>query len=131
MSKGRMAIYYAHSFDNDTIRVEITDDLARVRFLTVEMDPVTFSKMLMGRHEVECELELRGLNFIGMKAENKNEIVLCKPFKDSLAVKTRKMNQMEVDGWLGDVNDLKNHHNYRNNGVAVTFRRHVKYDPTS
>lgn len=126
MSDGRITI--SRYMNSDQIAVELTDDLSRVRFVTAQMSLEAFARALTGQGEVPCGLEIRGLQFVGMKAENKTEIVSCeRPYGDKKKLKAAvaALRKFEVDGWRADPKDLENGHNYGPNGITVRFSRHV------
>ena len=55
--------------DRQKISIQVKDKSSNVRFLEVEIDLDTFSKVLTGLSEQECELTVRDLQFVGMKKE--------------------------------------------------------------
>jgi hypothetical protein len=77
---------------------------------------------------VPGEIEIRGLDVVGMKSENKSELIPGEhPYGDKkkLAALRAAMKKFEVDGWSGRASDLENHYNYKPGGCHVAFFRHA------
>jgi hypothetical protein len=123
--KGQLCISRPRGGGEEYISIEFTDADARVRFATFKIGLEDFSRALTGLGYVPGEIELRGLEYVGMKSENKSEIVLGNPFVDEKALQ-KKVAELEIDGWKARAGDLENHHNYTKDGVRVVFFRHVK-----
>ena len=129
--KGSISIHRVYSsHEDDRIRVEITDELSRTRFVSFETDLENFAKALMGQREVDGTFSIAGINLIGMIAENKTEIVKCQPPWNEETKKEANvaLKKYEVDGWKARRGDIDNHHNFRKGGVEVVFSRHVAKD---
>lgn len=56
----------------ESTTIEIHDKNAAIKFLTIELTPEQLSACLARQAEVECELQIIGLNNIGKKHENKH-----------------------------------------------------------
>ena len=113
----------------ETMVVEITDEISRCRFLTFELDLKDFMRALTGRGGIKGDLTLQGLEVIGMRAENKAELIECDhPFYDrqKLEAAAKAVAAYEVDGWKARTEDIQNHHHYVDGGIEVTFFRHVE-----
>ncbi len=100
--------------------IQVTDELSHVQFVEIYMDHEQFS-VALGSSIGIGEFELRGVDVVGMTAENKTEVV---PFKcgDDPA---EALAPFEVDGWKGRSGDLGNMHRHVGNGYRVVFFRHV------
>jgi hypothetical protein len=131
MAEGRLTISrVSGGRRKDEIHIELLDYISGVVFVTALVPLEGFARALTAQGYVPCELEFRGLDRIGMKAENKTEVLTCnhrrtsREYKDEIEA---AICALEVDGWKGDRNDAKNHHRWvGKNGVSVTFHRHVK-----
>ncbi len=106
----------------------VTDEISGVRFFDCHMSADQFADFMSNR-EAQVEGEVSALHVVGMKAENKTEIV---PFDWSgkganQSPKIRKaLKPFEVDGWKARVSDLTNHHCRVSAGKQrVVFFRHV------
>jgi hypothetical protein len=124
--EGEIEIHRVSGIDDDNraVRIVVKDAVARCEFLEVSMSLKTFAEALFARGGNRCELRIRGLDVLGLKAEHKEELVPVKDFS-FLESDLEAMRKFEVDGWKGDRSDLENHHR-RGNGVCrVRFFRHV------
>ena len=128
--KGQLSISRVHSnMDDGYVEIRFRDSDACCEFASFKLSVLDFAEALFGRGFVSGEIEIRGLDVIGMKAENKVELVRGElPYgnKKALAALQKEMKKFEVDGWEGRKSDLENPHNYRSEGVQVVFFRHVK-----
>ena len=127
-SKGKITISrYTSSHRDDGIIIEITDDLSRVTFVSLELSLENFARAVTGCGFVDGEMETRGLDLIGKKSEHKTIVIPCQPFgdKEKKEAAKRKMQEYEVDGWHGRERDLYNSHNHCKEGIRVSFTRYV------
>lgn len=123
--KGQLCISRPTSNSGEEwINIEFTDVDASIRFACFKVDLAGFTKALTGLGYVPGEIELRGLERVGTKAENKVEFIKCNPYEDKsmLPLLVRKL---EVDGWAARAGDWENSHNFTKNGVRVVFFRNV------
>lgn len=110
------------------MHLSIQDERSRVVFLSVDLSYSEFGEIIAGHGKI-VDVEYRDLDKIGMKAELKHEIVTVPEFGVwNLSEEQLKelVKDYEVDGWVADYDDLRNHH--RSVGPTkrrVTFRRHV------
>ena len=131
--KGRINIARTSSNrDNPVpIRIEITDETSRVRFLDVRLSLEALALALTGMGEVECVFELHGVDKVGMVAESKTEVIKHDaPWGDAkkkLSLK-KAIEALEVDGWHARTGDAENHYNYQPDGIHIVFFRHVPHD---
>jgi hypothetical protein len=109
----------------DFIRLRIEDDSSGVNFLDIRMSLENFAKVITGFGYIDCEFELYAQN-VGMTSESKTEIV---PLKDKYFAtdeqRQEALKPFEIDGWKARQSDIKNHHNYSNEGIKVVFTRFV------
>lgn len=126
MPEGKITISRYHN--TEIVCISIMDVISRVEFVKFEMTVSDFGKAITGLGYVTGNMELRKLNLIGKKAENKDVVIKCEfPYGDKMKMrKARKaMKEFEVDGWKGRDYDLGNPHNYATDGIRVCFSRHV------
>lgn len=127
--KGQLTISRPTSSSGaEWIEIEFNDEDAGIRFAKFRVSLTNFAKALTGLGYVPGEIELRGLDRVGMKSENKTEHIPCEPpygDKKKLAVLKEKVKALEVDGWVSRHGDIENHHCYTRGGVTVVFFRHV------
>lgn len=126
--KGRVTIG-RFTGSSEGVRIEFTDESSRVRFATATLTVEDFGRAITGLGEIDCEIETRNLHLVGTMAENKTEVIKVeRPFGSSELFDRLKtaVSNLEVDGWKHRESDLKNHHNYKSDGIHVTFFRHVR-----
>lgn len=129
---GRVSIGRPQGGGKEVITIEIMDDVSRVTFVHAELDYESFTRLITGQAHIPCEFYTRGLDLIGTTAENKVERVTVPQNigrRDSEAA-AKLLAPYEVDGWIGDRDDLWNHHRGSQGVQRVTFRRHVRADGT-
>ncbi len=134
--KGQISISrYMNSREMERpISIRVTDETSRIEFLEINLSLEEFALVMTGLSGVNCELETRGLNFVGMKREVKEEWIAV-PEKFSLMKESNKkelakelITPFEVEGWMGRPDDMLNHYNfnYDEKKYKVTFTRYVK-----
>jgi len=130
--KGQITISKVSSNkEDDYIRIAVVDEDAGIEFCTIKMSLKDFADTITGRGHAKCDLGVRGLDKVGMKAENKVENVKrmhSQSEKDAVA-------PYEVDGWFSRKGDAENHHNVTEhnpkegyNVYRVVFYRWVEKD---
>lgn len=126
--KGKITISrYQSSKGPDGISIEITDESSGIRFCSADMTVEAFGFAITGLSHQECGLDVRGLNLIGKLREYKTERV-PKPhgYSKNEADSAKSLKPFEVDGWVGCVHDLWNHHRSAGEGFQnVGFIRYV------
>lgn len=116
---------YSQTYKDDGITIRITDDVSRVEFVEAHMGLADFAAAVTGLGQVPAQLELRGLDLVGMRAENKEEFVPALP-----GGKDASLLPFLVDGWAARGGDYGNsHRGSQDHGYRVVFFRHV--DPTT
>ena len=55
-----------YSNDKEVIKIQIKDKLSRIGFLEIELSYSEFAQCLTGLSEVNCELEIRSLEKVGL-----------------------------------------------------------------
>jgi len=137
--KGRISInkVTCQAPEKDYVIIELEDELSSVEFVQARMSLETFGRALFGLSSLPVEFELRGLDKVGKKLENKIEEVFI-PCETELYATDKEIRQAikkyEVDGWIGRDENAKNHHNwvgYRGiDGYTarVIFRRWVEVE---
>lgn len=102
--------------EEDYISIGIEDTISSIQFVSVKVDLVTFTKALFGLGNVPIEFELRGAERVGMKYEHKTENVAIPHAPLEISLKDSDIAEAvgchEVDGWIGDRDDCKNHHRH-------------------
>lgn len=115
LKKGKISIGRVHcNINPGYIRITIVDDRSGITFAEVEMDLQSFAEALTGQGNMPMEFATRGLDKIGMQYENKFVEVFIRtddPNGKEYAIE-RAVGHHEIDGWLGNRDDCKNHHNY-------------------
>ena len=99
--KGKISILINREYTT----IEIEDDNANARFLTIKLTPEQLSEALSRTMCVDCEIEVKGLEKVGKTHENKSfEFEIPKELASS-----RNENQLQTivqslltDGWISD-----------------------------
>jgi hypothetical protein len=114
------------------IVVEIGDESSGCYAVTVKVSLENFAEALMGRSEVDCEMNFNDSGVIGKLHQHKEEIV---PVPEGFGYNQKKdkaaiaavLAPFEVDGWKGRKEDLFNitHRSAGNNKMRVVFTRYV------
>jgi hypothetical protein len=119
---------------NNTIKIELEDELSSARFLDIEMTPENFALAVTNLSCIDCEYEVRALSVIGKRLEVKTEMIELgsvnyQNFKGEIY---NLVKPYEVDGWQADGYVLShwNDHNAVGNKYKITFRRYIKTDKT-
>ena len=123
------SVTISHPMMSDIIHIEFTDEISQISFAEVELSLKDFALALTGMGNVKGTIEIRNLETVGWKAENKTEIIRVPALKDydKLRDYARKaVKALEVDGWSARADDVENHHCWKGNTVSVVFFRHVK-----
>ena len=134
--KGAITISRTHRGDGkDSIRIEIVDGSSRVHFLVGEMSLSDFASAITGLGYQPIDLEVRGLDKLGMKREHKSERIAWTGFRvrDAFTIELAKATiaPYEIDGWRGQYDDLFNSHKRivgSNDLYSVGFHRYVAAD---
>ena len=100
--------------DQSFIQITIEDKDASVQLLEVEMDMASFARALTGLGYVPMKYEPGAFQKIGKKMEHKTEEVYFPDVADFGVIATA-LSEFEVDGWVGDAKDARNHHNFVRN----------------
>jgi hypothetical protein len=128
--KGQLTIGRVRSSTDPDGWVEIwfRDADACCEFATFKISPKDFADAIMGLGYAPGTIEIRGLDVVGMKSENKVEAIPAEhPYGDKkkLALLQAAVKEFEVDGWRARDSDLENHYSYKRGCVHVAFFRHV------
>ena len=125
---GKITICKTLGRDDKPINIDINDEISGCRLVNIRMSLEDFADALTGRGWVPVEMEVNLDGPIGMKAENKTEIVPFNCFsKDSESEKaiSKALKPFEVDGWRARREDMTNGHWRTDQGQRVVFFRHV------
>ena len=125
--KAGLTISRIHGSEDYAVEIRIRDEHSRIEFIEMQLTLEQFATALFGTPVSEVDVELRGLEKLGLTAENKTEIVKCDPWDE--AARNEALKAYEVDGWKARSGDINNSHNFRTakgtTGVVVVFFRHV------
>jgi len=115
------------------VRIEVTDELSHCRVIEIRLSISDFADALFGRGYTPCHVELNTSNVIGMKAENKTELVPFDMYHGrSPELIAKVLKPFEVDGWRAREGDMLNGHcSVQDKGKRyqrVVFFRHVPAD---
>ena len=115
--------------EDDYISISIVDESSHVQFVDVKMSLLAFANAITGMGFNSCDFELRCPELVGMKRERKEELLPRPKFQDTIEDLQKILNPFEVDGWIGSLYDMTNHHYWvGDNQVKVGFTRHVPSD---
>jgi len=101
--------------EKDHISIRIEDELSAIEFVEVKISLLDFAKAITGQGCIPVEYELNGIERVGMKYESKT-IEVCIPSAAHSYGLTdtdidTSVHAYEIDGWVGNRDDCKNHHN--------------------
>jgi hypothetical protein len=102
--KGKISILINREYTT----IEIEDDLASTTFVKARLTPEQLSAVLSRQARIDCELEIRGLEKIGKKHENKYfEFEIQKGLRDSKyseSLRTIAQNLLnnQDEGWIAE-----------------------------
>jgi len=99
--KGKISILINREYTT----IEIEDDNANARFLTIKLTPEQLSEALSRTMCVDCEIEVRGLEKVGKTHENKTfEFEIPKELASSRnSDKLQELSQsLLTDGWISE-----------------------------
>ena len=109
--------------------IEIEDENANARFLTIKLTPEQLSEALSRTMCVDCEIEVNGLHKVGKTHENKtfefeiSETMASSKFSNSL----QEIAQSKLtDGWIAESYFGSQNSFYKKDGVQMarcTIRR--------
>ena len=103
------------SHGEDYISIKIVDETSKVHFVEAMLSLQDFALAITGRGFMDCELDVRGLDLVGLQREGKKEPVMVP--KGSWDTREERayaaVRALEVDGWKGRLSDVMNHHNRR------------------
>lgn len=115
--------------NRDETTIEIKDENANVRFVSVKLTPEQLSAALSRQMCVECELEVKGIENVGKIHENKSfefEIPESLPTRRN-ELELQKIAQSKLsDGWIADAYFGSQNSFFKKDGkqyARVTIRR--------
>jgi len=104
--KGKLTISRPMYGDGrEAISIKVKDSASRTSFLEVEIGMADFAKCLTGCAEIECDISVKGLCYVGMTKETKTIDILCpsglygEAQEEAATLLARKH---EIDGWICD-----------------------------
>ena len=112
---GKIIISYVTcNTEDDYVSLRVEDETSRIEFLSVNLSPEQYGMLLSASRHVDCTFDLRGVDRVGMIAENDTVDVNVANYctTDEVEIKCIKRD-VEVDGWGIREGDLQNSHNYR------------------
>ena len=115
----------------DATTIEVEDENANTRFLTITLTPEQLSAALSRQMAIECEIEVKGLEKIGKKHENKSfEFEIPSDLASS-----RNENELQKlaqsllnDGWIAESYFSSQNSFFKKDGVQYarcTIRRWI------
>ncbi len=127
--------------EDDFIEVRLEDKRSGITFATAKMTLADFALAVTSLGFVKCDLEVYGLDRVGMVRENKTEQVFVpQTYHRDRELAQKAISKFEVDGWSGRVEDAMNTHRRVHGKQApkgkngewynVHFTRHVPFDGT-
>ena len=113
--------------DDMPVHITISDESSGCRVLEIYMSLEEYAKATFSS-QGQCVIEHYPNGcFIGMKSENKTEIVPFDMFKDGRAEGAidAALKPFEIDGWKARRSDMTNGHDRVKGGQKVVFFRYV------
>ncbi|MBQ0339640.1 hypothetical protein J9236_00095 [Providencia rettgeri] len=102
--KGKLTISRpSYGDDREKINIVVKCDVSKLRFLSLEIDYADFAKCITGLSEVDCELEVSGLENVGKKRITEQRSVIC-PIKsyEKRVLRDWLINNKQEDGYILD-----------------------------
>jgi hypothetical protein len=129
--KAKLGMSRAGMGSDSYMRMEIEDATSGIRFIELEIPMEAFAYLVSGLHGVEATATLRGIENVGMKHEQKTELIMTPddiPYKeqDNPELVEEVLSEYEVDGWKAYVPDLFNFHKREDDyssGTKETYQR--------
>jgi len=88
-------------WSDGTIRIEIRDELSRVKFVSATMSPEAFAHAVTGLAEQDAELEVHGLEYVGKRKVTEKRQIACPLEWRSKDEYTQWLIQnAQEDGWI-------------------------------
>lgn len=125
------------------IHLSLRDELSGSHFLEIELSLEDLALALTGRADTPCNFTFYSMEQVGKVREGKDIVIpftsTNSEYGDTREARQREKEEAlapyEVDGWIGSISDIGNHHRLETvQGVAiphfrVSFHRYV--DPSS
>ena len=73
----------SYGSEKEVIKIQVRDKNSRIAFLECEITLENYAKLLTGLSEVELDMNVKGLEFVGKKRMMKKHKVLLPPFLQS------------------------------------------------
>jgi len=131
--KGKLGLSRIGGAGSDAyMQLTIQDKTSGVQFATIEIGMAQFAYLLSGLHGIECNIDVRGLDLVGMTQEHKHEpvpVVKGLDKNDEDAIKATLI-AFELDGWVANREDLFNHHKYNKLPDDFPELAGIKFDHT-
>jgi hypothetical protein len=105
--------------EDDYIIIDLEDQTSNKNFATAKLSLQNFAKAITSQ-TVECEIEVRSLEKVGKKREIKYIQIDIPNSTNEEEIKTI-ISSFEIDGWKGNLNDVKNHHNRIKSEITGTY----------
>lgn len=125
---GKLSISRRTSSQRDPFSVLTIEDAVSNEEIEVKIEAAQLAHALGGAAAQSCDITIHHLARIGKKYEHKTEIVSC-AWNATEEQKAAALAPFEVDGWMGTMDDLGNHHKRAEDGCRVTFHRWVEAKP--
>lgn len=110
------------------IQISVRDEASRHQFIELTLSMEAFAMAVTGMGAQPLTFDLRGVDYVGKRREVKEELVPRPPsienaYRNEVAATT--LAPFEVDGWVGRVDDLWDHHKAVGNKQRVVFTRYI------
>lgn len=110
------------------ITIKVEDELSHCEFVSIELTAEVLGNALTGLGWQPCEFDLHAER-VGKRLEHKTEVlpIRINAYNNREKLAKEALKPYEKDGWVGDWNDLCNHHRWvGGDKTTVTFRRFVE-----
>ncbi len=114
MLDGKISIHAEMGREERRVVIFIEDTLSTTEIIQVEMTMADFGNAITGHGHMPMKFLLQDTSKVGKKHEVKTEKVTFK-YKNGDITKeeiNKAIHKYEVDGWIGQVKDYGNHHNF-------------------
>ena len=133
--KGKITISSPQYGDGrELVSIDVEDVNSHCQAINIEMSYENFTKAIIGRGHIDCDIEFNDTGIIGKTKEHQTVMI---PEMEGYGshtdseiaahmLKDDAVNELFLAGWKPRYNDFRNHYNRNDSGMChVTFERWV------
>lgn len=125
--EGKITFSRPSGRDCDYINIELTDTKSGCILIEIRVPYAEFAQAITGLGHQPCNYDFYDSCPVGMVREVKTELVTkIGGYQRDLVKGKEAILPFEIDGWVGRVDDMFNHHRNKGEKQEVTFIRYVQ-----